>query len=211
MLVRCQRSSARAANVHCVDQALTIWTIGHSNHDFHAFARLLGAERIDFVVDVRSFPYSQFVPHFNREEIDVALRKAGFGYLFLGEALGGRPSRPEHYDCDGHALYGLMAEELDFGRAATRLVDGASRRRIALMCSEGMPEACHRRLLVGKVLAERGLALRHILPNGAVVEEKRVAIERDNDQPALFDERVPVWRSTQSVSHRRRPSASSAA
>ena len=189
----------------------TVWTIGHSNHDLAQVVGLLAGERIEFVADVRSFPYSRFVPQFNRDELKQGLRNAGLDYLFLGEELGGRPARPEHYDSEGHALYGKMAEEPNFQQAVQRLVEGASAHRIALLCSEGSPQECHRRLLVGRVLAEKGVVLRHILPSGEVIEEERVSVEGDNSQPALFDDDLPVWRSTQSVSQKRRLSTSSAA
>jgi uncharacterized protein (DUF488 family) len=58
--------------------------------------------------------------------------------------------------------------------------------------SEGDPRGCHRRLLVGKVLAERGVELRHILRDGTVAAEREVPVE-------------PPWRSPQPVAHRRRP------
>ena len=47
-----------------------IWTIGHSNHTFEHFTKLLQAEGIEVVVDVRSYPYSRIAPHFNREELE---------------------------------------------------------------------------------------------------------------------------------------------
>jgi uncharacterized protein (DUF488 family) len=189
----------------------TIWTIGHSNHSFDAFHRLLEAEEIEVVIDVRSFPYSRFVPQFNREDLECALRDAGLRYLYLGEALGGRPSSDDHYDAEGHALYGPMSEELSFQAAIDRLLAGASTHRIALLCSESQPCDCHRRLLVGRVLAERGVVLRHILPDGSVEAERQVKLTPADDQATLFGDAAPPWRSTQSVSRRRRLSASSAA
>lgn len=189
----------------------TIWTVGHSNHPFDAFRRLLEAEGIEVVADVRSFPYSRFVPQFNWEDLERALRDAGLRYLFLGEALGGRPSREEHYDAEGRALYGPMSEEPSFQAAIDRLEAGAQTHRIALLCSEAHPRDCHRRLLVGKVLAERGIALRHILPGGLVELEREVKLAPAGDQEALFAEAAPPWRSTQSVSQRRRQRVSSAA
>ena len=189
----------------------TIWTVGHSNHPFDVFRRLLEAERIEVVADVRSFPYSRFVPHFDREDLERALRDAGIRYLFLGEALGGRPAREEHYDAEGCALYGPMSEEPGFQAAIDRLLAGARTHRIALLCSEALPRDCHRRLLVGKVLAERGIALRHILPGGSVEPELEVKLTLADDQATLFGDSTPSWRSTQSVSRRRRLSASSAA
>jgi hypothetical protein len=42
---------------------LAVWTVGHSNHEFEEFARLVLRERIEVLVDVRSFPYSRYAPH----------------------------------------------------------------------------------------------------------------------------------------------------
>lgn len=188
-----------------------IWTIGHSNHTFETFASLLASERIEFVADVRSYPYSRFAPQFNREPFQRALWERRIRYLFFGEELGGRPGKDEHYDADGHALYGPMSEEPQFSLAIDRLVAGADDHRIALVCSEADPGACHRRLLVGKVLADLGLQLHHIRRDGSVTVEDQVSLNRV-DQSSLFEEGAEAtWKSTQSVSHRRRLNTSSAA
>ena len=188
----------------------TVWTIGHSNHGVDEFARLVSSEQIDFLVDVRSFPYSRYAPHFNRDELEAAMTRRGVRYLFMGEELGGRPTSEDHYDDEGHALYGPMSEEAAFMSGVERLIEGARSHRIALVCSEGDPQDCHRRLLVGKVLADRGIELRHILPDGRIRTELSVALSDDHAQCSFFAEETP-WRSTQSVSHRRRLSASSSA
>lgn len=189
--------------------ATRIWTVGHSNHSFDAFAALLQATRIEFVVDVRSYPQSRVAPHFNREQLESTLSELlSVRYVFLGDELGGRPSNDAHYDDDGHALYGPMSQEPGFRLAVDRLAAGAARHRIALMCSEGRPEHCHRRLLVGKVLTERDVELRHILPNGLVLTETTVTLNAGGQAALFVDDDVP-WRSTQSVSHRQRLSASS--
>jgi uncharacterized protein (DUF488 family) len=188
---------------------LALWTVGHSNHELDHFIGLLEAHGIEFAVDVRSYPYSRHAPQYNREDLERALADSGVGYLFLGNALGGRPERSEHYDAEGHALYGEMAREPAFRAAVDRLLDGAARHRLALLCSEADPRDCHRRLLVGKVLAERGAALRHILKDGTVTMEREVRIGSD-EAPNLFGDNPTPWRSTRSVSRRRRLSASSA-
>lgn len=195
-----------------MDGAAVIWTVGHSNHALDEFIALLASESISVVVDVRSYPYSRYATHFNRDDMAVGLREAGIKYLFLGEELGGRPTREEHYDDEGRALYALMAEEPAFLEAIKRVLRGATDHRVALMCAEGRPEECHRRLLVGKVLTDRGAILRHIQPDGELVEESEVPIGGARDQPSLFEgEEQPAWTSTRSVSHRRRLSDSSAA
>jgi len=188
---------------------LEIWTVGHSNHEFAKFAGLLRAAEIELLVDVRSYPYSRFAPQFNREELQAAL-PGNVRYAFQGESLGGRPGRDEHYDADGHALYALMAQEPGFSAAIDGLLRNARAGRVALLCSCGRPHDCHRRLLVGKVLCERGAVLRHILADGTILPpEDEVRLGHSSDPPALFGDDDRPWRSAQSVSHRRRLSASS--
>jgi uncharacterized protein (DUF488 family) len=193
-----------------VPRSPIIWTVGHSNHTFERFVELLSTERIECVVDVRSYPRSRYAEQFNRERLEVALRAVDMRYLFMGEELGGRPSREDHYDEQGRALYDRMAEQAVFQLAIQRLIRGCQRHRVALMCSEAEPRHCHRRLLVGKVLTDRGVRLRHILPSGAVLTEDTVALNTEDPQVSLFAEET-AWRSTQSVSHRRRQSISSVA
>jgi len=189
----------------------TVWTVGHSNHSFETFAALLGHEAVSHVIDVRSYPYSRHAPQYNREALAPAVEACRMRYVFLGLALGGRPRRDEHFDAEGHALYGEMAREPDFRAAIERLAHGAAQHRLALLCSCGRPDECHRRLLVGKVLCEHGVTLRHILPDGSMRIESEVPLAPPAGQDTLFGHDASVWRSTRSVSHRRRLSASSAA
>jgi uncharacterized protein (DUF488 family) len=188
----------------------TIWTVGHSNHDWDSFRALLAPERIETILDVRSYPYSRHAPQFNREPLAAALSDTGIAY-FQGTALGGRPESAEHYDDEGHALYGPMAERPQFRAAINSLLAGAADQRLALLCACGKPEDCHRRLLVGRVLTEHGAHLRHILPDGSTSEESEVKLPAEEEQTNLFGGSAPAWRSTQSVSRRARQRISSAA
>ena len=81
-------------------------------------------------------------------------------------------------------------------------LERARSERLAIVCSEADPEHCHRRLLVGKVLTENGVQLRHILADCNVRSECRVPLPRYT-QETLFGEGETPWRSTQSVLHRR--------
>ncbi len=49
----------------------SIYTIGHSNQDMVAFLKLLKDNSIQVVVDVRSAPYSRYVPQFNKKEMEL--------------------------------------------------------------------------------------------------------------------------------------------
>jgi uncharacterized protein (DUF488 family) len=188
----------------------TVWTVGHSNHALETLVDLVQSHEIDYLLDVRSYPYSRFVPHFNHEELPASMEACGIRYVFLGMALGGRPQRDDHFDPEGHALYGGMAQEPTFIEAINQLLRGASKHRLALLCSCGQPHECHRRLLVGKVLCDRGAELRHILPDGSLLTERSVALADDHAPESLFGHDELPWRSTRSVSHRRRLSTSSA-
>ena len=97
----------------------------------------------------------------------------GISYVFLGKELGGRPSESESY-CEGVADYERMAEAPAFKKGLDRVIEGSKKYRIALLCSERDPLDCHRCLLVGRALAERGIGVSHILDDGRVVSHAEI-------------------------------------
>ena len=118
--------------------------------------------------------------------------------------VGGRPKDESHYDDQGRARYGKMGKNEEFLAGIERLERGADEFRIALMCSEEDPAHCHRRLLIGRVLIERGAKIIHIRGNGELQAESQVAAASGKalveKQPALFAELdEDKWRSTASV------------
>ena len=192
----------------------TVYTVGHSSQSFEKFATLLVENRIEIVVDTRSAPYSRFTPQFDRELLHRGLAQSGIKYLFLGREVGGRPANPDYYDAQGHVLYGRIVSDPDFASGISRLEHGISGFRVALMCGEEDPSHCHRRLLIGRVLSERGHQLLHIRSDGRVQTDAEVAAESGKEllhgQPALFAEMdEDQWRSTASVSPKRLPASSS--
>jgi uncharacterized protein (DUF488 family) len=145
--------------------AIEILTIGHSDHSSERFIELLRGADVTAVADVRSAPYSRHAPQFNRDRLRDDLGRAGVSYVFLGRELGGRPAEREFY-ADGVADYEKMAQAPAFVAGLERVIEGAQSYRIALMCSERDPLTCHRCLLVGRALTERGARVSHILGSG---------------------------------------------
>jgi uncharacterized protein (DUF488 family) len=190
-----------------------IFTIGHSNHPLEVFQQLLRQHDIQVLVDVRSHPYSKYATQFNLPELRAAVTDEGIKYIFLGKELGGQPEESEYYDASGRVLYWRMAESARFLKGISRLERGIEEYKVALMCSEEDPQGCHRRLLIGRVLAERGVAVRHLRGDGSVQAEAELAkVENGGSQGQLplFDmpEERP-WTSTRSVLPRdRRPVSS---
>ena len=144
-----------------------VLTVGHSNHALEVFVALLQQHGVTALADVRSAPYSRFNPQFNRKALDSSLKAVGIEYVFMGGALGGRPDDPSCYE-DGRVRYDRLAQTPLFREGLERMVDGAGRERIALMCAEKEPLDCHRTILVGRSLVERGITVAHILADGAL-------------------------------------------
>jgi uncharacterized protein (DUF488 family) len=184
-----------------------IYTIGHSSHAAEHFLALLQQARIEVLVDTRSAPYSRYSPQFDRETLRELLNAATIKYLYLGDVVGGRPRDESHYDEHGRARYAKMGKDEGFLAGIERLERGADEFRVALTCSEEDPAHCHRRLLIGRVLMERGAHLLHIRGDGSVQTEEQIAAASGKPlvetQPALFAELdEDKWRSTASVSPR---------
>jgi uncharacterized protein (DUF488 family) len=153
-----------------------LFTIGHSNHPINRFLALLRDAGVTAVGDVRSVPFSRRYPWFSVKALPATLNVGGISYVPLGDALGGRPSDPALF-CGGVADYEAMAATPAFKTGLDRVIDGAQRLRICLMCAEREPLDCHRCLLVARALAGRGLAIGHILADGTV-EPHRATEER---------------------------------
>ena len=183
-----------------------VFTIGHSNHSAEKFFGLLRRHGIEVLVDTRSHPYSRHAPRFNARGIEATLSDDGIRYLFLGGELGGRPRGEDFYDATGRVDYALVGRSRPFLDGISRLEIEIRRHSVALLCSEEDPARCHRRLLVGRALEERGFELRHIRGDGSV----QIEDETDGSQPALFPEtEASPRKSILSASRkRRRPSSS---
>ena len=159
-----------------------IFTIGHSNHSMADFIALLQQHKITALADVRSHPYSRYLPHFNQDYLKKALQKVAIAYVFLGKELGARPQNQACY-VNGKAVYEKIATTPEFTGGIERLCKGAERYQIALMCAEQDPITCHRAILVSPYLKNRGLEIEHIgktgdLENHALLEERLLKIHR---------------------------------
>ena len=66
----------------------TLHTIGHSTRTFDELVAALKAHGVGTLVDIRAFPMSRRMPHFNRESLEVELPARGIRYVWMRE-LGG--------------------------------------------------------------------------------------------------------------------------
>lgn len=173
----------------------SLWTIGHATLPFDRYVELLREHDIELVIDVRSRPFFRWAEHYNRAELEPALRERQIEYAWRGELLGQRPHGDHFYDSEGHTLYDELVKQKWFMKAVGELEYEAGRRRTALTCLEEEPWRCHRYLLLGRVLVQRGNEVLHIRKDGRVQTQQDVATVRGEGQGALFGEREEVWRS----------------
>jgi uncharacterized protein (DUF488 family) len=153
-----------------------IFSVGHSTHPADQLLRLLLAHDISAVADVRSSPYSRMNPQFNRETLRGDLRSKRIAYVFLGAELGARTDDRSCY-VDGKVQYDRLGRTALFQSGLDRVLQGALKHRIALLCAEKDPLTCHRCILVARQLISRGASVRHILAD-ATVEDHEDALHR---------------------------------
>jgi len=131
----------------------TLYTIGHSTRTLDELVLALKAHGIETLVDIRAFPMSRRLPHFNREALERSLPERGIRYIWI-KALGGyrkatRKDSPHtalrNASFRNYADYTLTPE---FEQAVTELLQIASASRTAYMCGRArvLPLPSHDRL-----------------------------------------------------------------
>ncbi len=152
------------------NNSLFCFTIGHSDHTTERFAELLKKQNINCLVDIRSSPYSQHTPQFNRELLMGELKKENILYVYMGNKLGGRYTNPELLFPDGKVDYDKVKQTKNFISGIEKVIQGIKKGyRLALMCSEKEPFDCHRFILVACELERKGIVVKHILESGSTV------------------------------------------
>lgn len=151
------------------DDAMQVWTVGHSTHPLEAFVALLVAHDIAQVADIRTVPRSRRLPHFDTEALARSLPEHGVAYVHLARLGGWRQPVADspntawrNLSFRGYADY-AMGEEFADGLAQLRRL--AAARRTAMMCSEALWWRCHRRLVADRLVVA-GDVVRHISSAG---------------------------------------------
>lgn len=154
----------------------TLFTIGHSTRTLDELVEALQAHSISTLVDIRSFPMSRRMPHFNREQLEVSLPRNGIRYIWLKELGGHRkkilkdsPNTALRNDSFRNYADHMTTEE--FRRGISELLSLATQGRTAYMCAERVYFQCHR-MLVSDYLVAHGHEVLHIDGVGATKPHK---------------------------------------
>ena len=164
----------RLVCVPCGEKAFvaTLYTIGHSTRSLDELVAALRAHSIATLVDIRSFPVSRRLPHFNRESLEKSLPQAGIRYIWM-KGLGGmrkkiREDSP-HVALRNEAFRNYADYMLteDFQQGVAELGRLAEESRTAYMCAERAYFNCHR-MLVSDWLVAHGHEVLHLDGTGPV-------------------------------------------
>lgn len=156
----------------------TIYSIGHGNKRIEDFIFELKSFNIEYLLDIRSKPFSKWNPQFNQEVLEFELKTNGMVYVFVGDTLGGLPEDRTCYDLEGKVVYDYIKEKDFFKEGLNRLTRANDKQvRLAIMCSETKPEECHRSKLIGQELLKNNIAIKHIVAANKIKSQQMVMNE----------------------------------
>jgi uncharacterized protein (DUF488 family) len=163
-----------------------LFTIGYGARTLEQFLTVLKTNRIEYLIDVRTAPYSKFKPEFSKDLLQYQVERAGLRYLFMGDTLGGQPKDPACHT-EGKVDYDKVRAQPWFRKGLERLQKAVEQQcRVALMCSEGRPEQCHRSKLIGEALTAAGISVCHIDEDGGLLTQAQVIDRLTKGQMDLF-------------------------
>lgn len=158
-----------------------LYTIGHGNRKLEDLLALLNDFGIEYLIDVRSQPYSKFNPQFNQNDLKFFLERNGIKYVFMGDTIGGRPKDITCYDNEGKVDYETVKKKEFFLNGIDRLKTAYNKDiNVVIMCSESKPCECHRSKLIGKVLITDNIILKHIDEKDKIKDQSTVINELNN-------------------------------
>jgi len=139
------------------------------------FISLLNKYGIDYLLDVRSIPYSKYAEQYNKENIRRELNSVNIKYSFMGKHFGARPQNIELYNDEGYLDFEKVRESQDFNKGIENVILGLNQgHRIALMCTEKEPIDCHRAILVARAFEMQMIYAKHILSNGKILTQQQL-------------------------------------
>ena len=155
----------------------TVYSIGYSGFSIGDFISALQANKISLLVDVRSQPYSQHFPDYNKENLEQVLKRSGIYYRNYAAEFGARQEERKYFTPEGYLDFELFAKSPQFLDGFDKLVKSMMQDyRVALMCAEKDPINCHRTILVARAFHDAGYKVMHLLPNNVKMSQKDIEV-----------------------------------
>ena len=124
---------------------MRVFSRGHSNRAYSEYLKVLKDNKIDVIIDIRTFRRSRFHRHFNKKKLDESLASEGIEYQFKGNNLGG------------------LGENENYEETIDELVELArTGKNVCVMCSAKDYKKCHRYEMLTPSFEKRGVKVTHI-------------------------------------------------
>jgi uncharacterized protein (DUF488 family) len=159
----------------------TLLTVGHGAVDQDRLTGMLTSAEVEAVVDIRRFPGSRVHPHVAREALEEWLPAHRISYMWEPR-LGGRRRLPEDsqspdtwWTVQAFRAYAGHTRTAEFAAALDQVLEQATRRTVAVMCSESVWWRCHRRLVADVAFLAHGIPVLHVMPGGRMAPHRPAA------------------------------------
>ena len=145
----------------------TVYTIGYAGFPLGSFISVLKSNNILLLVDVRSLPFSNRYPEYNKDTLEKHLKENGIHYRNYANEFGARQNDRMYYCKEGYLDFETFSQSDAFLGGIKKLCKSMQENyTFALMCAEKDPIDCHRAILVSRSFSELGYRVIHLLPNG---------------------------------------------
>ncbi len=159
-------------------QDTTLYSIGHGTKDITQFIDELKAFDINYLIDIRTKPFSKWNPQYNQNELKLTLKEHGIVYVYMGDTLGGMPDDRSCYNSDNKVDYDVVKTKEFFTSGLSRLVTAYQKKiNVVIMCSESRPEDCHRSKLIGEELLNKEIPIIHIVASNKTRSQDELSKE----------------------------------
>jgi uncharacterized protein (DUF488 family) len=156
----------------------TIYTIGYTGFYIDNFINILKSKQINVVIDVRSSPYSERYPDYNKNILEAKLKENGIFYRNYVSEFGARQENVKFYT-DGRCLnFELFAQSEQFLSGVEKIKNSIAKGyKIVLLCAEKEPIQCHRTILVSRAFSDLGYNIIHLMPDDQTKTQKQIEQE----------------------------------
>lgn len=153
----------------------TFFTIGYAGFLLDDFIKELKKYNIDVVIDVRSFPYSERYPDYNKPAIESALKNVGIYYKNYANEFGARQKNRAFYSSNGYLDFDVFSKSEQFQNGVEKMINSTKKGyTIVFMCAEKEPIQCHRTILVAREFDKLGFSVIHLMPNGITKDQRKI-------------------------------------
>ena len=170
-----------------------IYTIGFEDFAIDDFINLLKQKGITFLIDIRSKPYSDRFPDYNKDNLKATLADCGIAHESFAREFGARQENPDFYT-NGQMDFDLFRKSPVFIGGVNKVIDLInSGITVSLMCQESNPIDCHRAILCGRAFHNKGFQVIHLLAHDSAITqeviEKRVLAKYFPDAEYQHDDK----------------------